>query len=202
MDKHYWYLNLALAFWAFALGSWCIDARLWALVAASLTLLGFFLHFVQHQVNAMFGKEKTPKTPPLQPIAASLINEKEALRDEKQNTVVASGTNFVGNITSNGQVHIYGTLTGNIEAKDNIIRIMRNGVVEGNLSCRELFIDGTVNGECSSETLNIEENGNINGTLTYSALTIKKGGTFSGQAKLTAPIAKLSVEKEKKRAAE
>jgi len=159
----------------------------------------------------MFGKEKTPKTPPLQPIAASLINEKETLRDEKQNTVVASGTNFVGNITSNGQVgnitsngqvHIYGTLTGNIEAKDNIIRIMRNGVVEGNLSCRELFIDGTVNGECSSETLNIEENGNINGTLTYSALTIKKGGTFSGQAKLTAPVAKLSVEKEKKRVGE
>lgn len=150
----------------------------------------------------MFGKEKTPKTPPLQPIAASLINEKETLRDEKQNTVVASGTNFFGNITSNGQVHIYGTLTGNIEAKDNIIRIMRNGVVEGNLSCRELFIDGTVNGECSSETLNIEENGNINGTLTYSALTIKKGGTFSGQAKLTAPVAKLSVEKEKKRVGE
>lgn len=150
----------------------------------------------------MFGKEKKPKTPPLQPIAASLINEKETLREEKQNTVIASGTTFVGNITSSGQVHIYGTLTGNIEAKENIIRIMRNGVVEGNLVCRELFIDGTVNGECSSEMLNIEENGNINGTLTYSALTIKKGGTFSGQAKLTAPIAKLGVEKEKKRAAE
>lgn len=179
-----------------------MDARLWAHIAAALALLGFLLHTVQNQVNAMFGKDKTPKTPPLPTVNAPLNNEKETQREEKQNTVIAGGSQFVGNIVSTGQVHVFGTLTGNIDAKDNVVRIMRNGVVEGNITCRELFIDGTVNGECASETINIEENGMITGVLTYSALTIKKGGTFSGQAKIVAPAAKNVVEKEKKKGAE
>lgn len=197
MERQYRYLNLALAFWVFALASWCMNAQLWAQVAAALTLLGFFLHTNQHQVNAMFGKQKNPKQPSSPTVSSPLNTEKETPREEKQNTVFASGTHFVGNVTSSGQVQVFGTITGNIDAKDNIIRIMRNGVVEGNISCRELFIDGTVNGECRSETINIEENGIITGVLTYSALTIKKGGTFSGQAKLNSQATKSAAVNEK-----
>lgn len=196
MNRHFRFLNLALALWALALVSWCHYALLWTLLAAVLALLAFFLHIVQHQVNVMFGKTKTSEAPQLPtPTAVPLHMEKEPVREEKQNTVIASGVQLTGNITSAGQVHIFGTVTGNIDAKESVVKVMRNGLVEGNIFCRELFIDGTVNGECESEAIHIEENGVITGTLTYSTLTIKKGGTFAGQARINAPVVRALPEK-------
>lgn len=196
MNRHFRFFNLALAFWALALVSWCHYALLWTLLAAVLALLTFFLHIVQHQVNAMFGKNKNPEAP-LLPSAPTLPlkGEKDPVREEKQNTVIASGVQLTGNITSAGQVHVFGTISGNIDAKESVVKVMRNGLVEGNIFCRELFIDGTVNGECQSEAIHIEENGVITGTVTYSTLTIKKGGTFAGQAKINTPVVRALPEK-------
>lgn len=195
MNRHFRFLNLALALWALALASWCHDALPWTLVAAALALLAFLLHIVQHQVNAMFGKTKNSEAPQLPTPTAIPLKTSETVREEKQNTVIASGVQLTGNITSAGQVHIFGTVTGNIDAKESVVKVMRNGLVEGNIFCRELFIDGTVNGECDSEAIHIEENGVISGTLSYSTLTIKKGGTFAGQAKINAPVVRALPEK-------
>lgn len=201
MNKHYRYLNFALAFWGFALASWCLDARLYTFFAVLLTLLSFCLHAAKNQVNAMFGKSKNSPTSPLptptMDAAPPPDVEKASVRDEKQNTVIASGTLFNGNIVAAGQVHIFGTVTGDIDAKESVIKVMRSGVIEGNIYCRELFIDGTINGQCHSESINIEEHGAVNGLLAYGTLTIKKGGTFSGQAQLIAPVEKAMPGKKK-----
>lgn len=184
MEWQYRYINLALFCWATALVSWCLEALFWAALAAAMTFLTLFLHMVKNQVNVMFGKDKSSKNAPLTVATPPHNHEKEGGREDKQNTVIAHGTQLIGNVTATGQMHIFGTITGNIDAKEGIIKVMRNGMVEGNILCRELFIDGAVNGECFSETINIEESGAITGTLTYSKLTIKNGGIFSGQAKL------------------
>ncbi|MFK9877382.1 polymer-forming cytoskeletal protein, partial [Klebsiella pneumoniae] len=77
-------------------------------------------------------------------------------------------------------------VTGNIEAKEHLIKVMREGQVEGNVSCRELIIDGKVQGQCHGDSITIEEHGHLEGTLAYRALAIKKGGVFSGRAELLA----------------
>ena len=76
--------------------------------------------------------------------------------------------------------------TGNIEAKEHLIKVMREGEVEGNINCRELIIDGRVHGQCRGDSITIEEHGNIDGTLAYRALAIKKGGLFTGSAEVLA----------------
>lgn len=58
--------------------------------------------------------------------------------------------------------------------------------VEGNVSCRELIIDGKVQGQCHGDSITIEEHGHLEGTLAYRALAIKKGGVFSGRAEMLA----------------
>lgn len=63
---------------------------------------------------------------------------------------------------------------------------MREGQVEGNVSCRELIIDGKVQGQCHGDSITIEEHGHLEGTLAYRALAIKKGGVFSGRAEMLA----------------
>lgn len=51
--------------------------------------------------------------------------------------------------------------------------------VEGNINCRELIIDGKVQGQCHGDSITIEEHGHLDGTLAYRALAIKKGGVLA-----------------------
>ena len=192
MRSVYLFLNIALIFWSLALVAWCNDAHFWALLTAALAIIAFVIHVLHKQVNHMFGKNKAAEAATPTPVvhtAPTPVTEKEVPRDEKQNnTVIASGVRFEGNITSNGQVYIYGTVHGNIDAKEGLIKVMRNGVVEGDITSRELIIDGIVNGNCRSESIDIYENGNITGTIAYSSLTIKKGASFTGRSELIRPV--------------
>ncbi|MGG4607933.1 bactofilin family protein [Providencia sp. Me31A] len=104
--------------------------------------------------------------------------------EEKTNTVISRDVIFEGNITSNEQVHIYGKVIGNITGKNNSVKVMLNGQVIGNITCNDLVVNGRVEGECLSDSINIENNGEIHGTIHYSNLSIKKGGILSGQAKV------------------
>ncbi|HHR6080897.1 TPA: bactofilin family protein [Providencia alcalifaciens] len=106
------------------------------------------------------------------------------ISEEKTNTIIAKDVVFEGNITSNEQVHIYGTVIGNIVGKNNTVKIMQNGQVTGNITSNELWVNGKVEGECVSETISIDTNGEIYGTIRYSNLSIKKGGIFSGLAEI------------------
>lgn len=137
----------------------------------------------------MFKRNKHIEIP--QPVVAATPTaaEKEPTNnaDKHGTTVIASDVRFEGNIISTGHVYIYGLLQGNIDAKDNLIKIMRGGLVEGNIVCRELIIDGTVLGQCTGDTVEIYENGSMTGTLAYRTLAVKKGGIFSGQAEALRP---------------
>lgn len=192
MGRVYLFLNTALILWSLALVAWCYDAHSWALLTAALAIIAFVIHVLHKQVNHMFGKNKAAEEVTSNTVvhaAPTPVVEKEVPRDDKQNnTVIATGVRFDGNITSSGQVYIYGTVHGNIDAKEGLIKIMRNGVVEGDITSRELIIDGIVNGNCRSESIDVYENGNITGTIAYSSLTIKKGASFTGRSELIRPV--------------
>ncbi|MEX6381979.1 polymer-forming cytoskeletal protein [Providencia hangzhouensis] len=64
---------------------------------------------------------------------------------------------------------------------------MLNGQVTGNITCKELVVNGRIEGECLSDTICIENNGEIHGTIHYSSLSIKKGGVLSGHAQIKNP---------------
>ncbi|MCK1969810.1 polymer-forming cytoskeletal protein [Franconibacter sp. IITDAS19] len=190
MDRRFLFLNAGLCFWSLALAAWCYHARNWALPLACLTLLAFTLHPLQQQVFTMFGKMKTTaETPQNKVVTAPQPVEKEPAREEKQNnTVVAADVRFEGNITAAGQVYIYGAVYGNIDSSGGIIKIMRSGLVEGNITSRELIVDGTVNGQCRSESIDIYEHGKIHGAIAYATLSIKKGGALVGQSEIWTPV--------------
>lgn len=125
--------------------------------------------------------DRTPSTVAPDRSIAIATGEKPAT------TVIASGVNVDGNIIACGHVYIYGSLTGNIDAKGNLIKIMRGGMIEGNVTCRELIVDGYINGQCISDALEICENGQVIGNIAYRSLIIKKGGELSGKSEVLQP---------------
>ncbi len=122
------------------------------------------------------------------PTAAPATEAAAPIVEKHTNTVIASDVHVEGNIVSSTPVYIHGNLHGNITAPEGMIKVMRNGTVEGNISCRELIIDGTVIGQCVADTLEIYENGKIDGTLAYRHIAVKRGGAFSGQVEILPPV--------------
>lgn len=191
MERKYLALNSALLFWLLALVSWCSGALFLTWLFAALSLLSFGTSLLLNQVKIMFKKSKTTETGKsdiaLPPVP---LSEKEPTVTEKHGTtVIASDVRFEGNIVSGGHVYVHGTLIGNIDSSESLIKIMRGGQVEGNVTCRELIVDGKIVGQCSSDVIEICEHGQVTGTLGYRTLAVKKGGQFSGQAELLPAVA-------------
>ncbi|QGN40108.1 bactofilin family protein [Klebsiella oxytoca] len=193
MESKYIALNSALLFWLLGLMAWCFESAYLACLSGSLSLSSFVIHFQYHRINHMFKKNKTIEaTPSALNTTVPNSDPQPAVTKKPVATVIASGIRLEGNITSEGNVDIYGTVSGNIDAEESQIKIMTGGLVEGNITCRELIIDGCVIGQCHGETIEIDKNGKVTGTLTYRTLAIKKGGVFSGQAEVLPPVAEKS----------
>ncbi|EDH3766143.1 Ccm protein [Salmonella enterica subsp. enterica] len=183
MKKKYFAINLAFFFWFLALVCYLLHTELMTVVAGALSISGFIIHIRLNQAESMFKKRNLIDK--LQfPSQEQTSQDENLSSDVKDNntTVIARNTCFKGDISSDGQVHIFGRLKGNIDAKDSITKIIKGGIVEGDITCHELFVNGNLAGNCICDSLEIAENGKVTGTITYNTLTIKKGGEFSGQA--------------------
>jgi cytoskeletal protein CcmA (bactofilin family) len=96
-------------------------------------------------------------------------------------SLIGGGTSLKGDITSNGDLRIDGTLVGNIICSAKII-IGANGVVEGDISGQQADIMGKVSGTIKvKELLQLKSNCSVNGNLYASKLQIEPAANFNGQ---------------------
>lgn len=190
MDKKYLAFNCALLFWLLALVAWYLSNTLMTGCFAALSFTSFLTHGLRTQVINMFKKNKDSeiKQAVINPTPAPVADKDVTVAEKSATTIIACDVRVDGNIVAAGHVYIHGALYGNIDAKDKMIKVMRSGMVEGNIVCQELIVDGNVVGHCSSDTIEICEHGNVNGTLSYRTLAMKKGGIFTGKAETLPPL--------------
>lgn len=187
------WLNGAWTVWILALAAYLTDKTLLCVAAAfaALGLLG--LYFVKTRVDnrTMFGK-KMPAQAPLPPEPAPAPAPAPAVaspRLEKQRaTLIAKSAVFAGDIDIEGDIHIWGKITGNIRVKEGAIHVMHAGQVEGELLAPEIIIDGKVDGTCCATTLDILEHGELHGVSRCAGMTIQRGGQFVGQSESGEPL--------------
>src|SRR5882672_2352580 len=100
-------------------------------------------------------------------------------------SLIGSGTSMKGDITSNGDLRIDGTLVGNIICTSKVI-IGANGVVEGDISGQTADIMGKVSGTIKvKELLQLKSNCQVNGNLFSAKLQIEPAANFNGQCHMT-----------------
>ncbi len=100
-------------------------------------------------------------------------------------SLIAAGTTLKGDITSNGDIRIDGTLQGNIHCTAKVV-IGANGVVEGDIAGQQADIMGKVKGTIHvKELLQLKGSCQVHGNIRAGKLQIEPTANFNGQCHMT-----------------
>ena len=100
-------------------------------------------------------------------------------------SIIAAGTTVKGDISSNGDIRIDGTLQGNIQSTAKVV-IGANGVVDGDISGQQADIMGKINGTIKvKELLQLKGGSTISGNIYAAKLQIETNANFNGQWHMT-----------------
>jgi cytoskeletal protein CcmA (bactofilin family) len=107
-------------------------------------------------------------------------------------TLIGAGTTLKGDISSNGDLRIDGTVIGNIKSAAKII-VGSSGVVEGDISGNQADIVGKVDGNINAkELLQLRGECAVTGNLYAGKLQIEPTATFNGQCHMGANIVEMN----------
>lgn len=107
-------------------------------------------------------------------------------------TLISAGTTLKGDISSNSDLRIDGTIIGNIHSSAKIV-IGSNGVVEGDISGNQADIVGKVSGNIrAKELLQLRGECVVTGNLYAGKLQVEPSATFNGQCHMGANVVEMT----------
>jgi cytoskeletal protein CcmA (bactofilin family) len=99
--------------------------------------------------------------------------------------LISNGTDITGDIKSNGDIRIDGSLIGNLNTKGKVV-IGLTGKVKGEVLCKNSEVSGIIEGKISvSQLLSLKATSKILGDIVTSKLSIEPGARFSGNCKMS-----------------
>jgi len=108
--------------------------------------------------------------------------------NETDNTtinLISNGTDITGDIKSNGDIRIDGSLKGNLNTKGKVV-IGPTGKVNGEVICKNSEVSGIIEGKITvGQLLNLKASSKILGDIATSKLSIEPGAIFSGNCKMS-----------------
>jgi len=105
--------------------------------------------------------------------------------DNSTINLVSMGTDIIGDIKSNGDIRIDGSLKGNLNTKGKVV-IGPTGKINGEIFCKNSEVSGFVDGKITvSQLLNLKSSSKIHGDIITLKLSIEPGAVFSGICKMS-----------------
>lgn len=99
--------------------------------------------------------------------------------------LISNGTDITGDIKSNGDIRIDGSLTGILNTKGKVV-IGQTGKVNGEVICKNSEVSGIVEGKITvAQLLNLKASSKILGDIATSKLSIEPGAIFTGNCKMS-----------------
>ena len=134
----------------------------------------------------------------------SMFSNKEKTQKTKimEINVVAKNTAIIGDIISEGDFRIDGTLEGNIKTKGRVI-IGISGSVKGKIDAVNSDIEGKFSGDLLvQETLTIKATAIISGDVVIGKLSVEPGATFNASCSMRGAIKELNKPNEQQKLTE
>ncbi len=108
----------------------------------------------------------------------------ENIQDQDVETIIGPSVKLEGNLIGEGNISIYGNVSGKIETKGNLL-VGDSAKIKAEINAANISIAGLVEGNInSSQKLEIIENGKVIGDISSQMLSIAPGALFSGQSNM------------------
>ncbi len=115
-----------------------------------------------------------------------------------ERNVIGKKTEIVGDIHSEGDFRIDGTVEGSIRAEGRVI-IGKEGIVKGLVECKNADIEGDVSGNISvSDMLTLKSTAVIHGDVVIGKLTVEPGACFNATCSMKGMIKELNSNDDQK----
>jgi len=98
--------------------------------------------------------------------------------------LIGVGTDIKGDVSSNGDIRIDGSLTGNLSTTGKLV-IGETGKINGEIICKNSEVLGEIKGKIKvSELLSLKATAKIFGDITTKKLAIEPGSKFTGNCNM------------------
>jgi|OpeIllAssembly_1097287.scaffolds.fasta_scaffold577036_1 cytoskeletal protein CcmA (bactofilin family) len=100
--------------------------------------------------------------------------------------IVGVGTEISGDIVSNGDIRVDGSLNGKLNTKGKVV-VGVTGKVKGEICCKNSDVEGYIEGKITVlQLLSLKATAQINGDIIVSRLAIEPGCKFTGTCDMKA----------------
>jgi cytoskeletal protein CcmA (bactofilin family) len=111
-------------------------------------------------------------------------------------TLVSAGTIVNGDLVSDNDLRIDGTINGNVSSSAKIV-VGPSGYVEGNIEGHQADITGKVSGNITvKELLQLRGSSNVQGNIAAGNLQIEPSAIFNGQCRMGSETKFVQISKE------
>jgi cytoskeletal protein CcmA (bactofilin family) len=107
-----------------------------------------------------------------------MIRKKENGNSSEIKSILAEGLKIEGNVLSEGKIRIDGEISGDI--KGDYIILGETSKIKGNIFSEFIVIMGTVEGNISSQEVEIKTTGKMRGDIVTRKLSIEPGASIEG----------------------
>ncbi len=98
--------------------------------------------------------------------------------------LIGVGTEITGDVNSNGDIRIDGSLTGNLKTAGKVV-IGETGKINGEIECKNSEVLGEIKGKIKvSELLSLKATAKIFGDIITKKLAIEPGSKFTGSCNM------------------
>jgi cytoskeletal protein CcmA (bactofilin family) len=109
-------------------------------------------------------------------------------------TIIGTGVQVTGDLTSESDISVDGSLVGSITTTGDIF-IGVNAMIKGNINGTNVTVSGNVKGNITATgEANIRETGHLTGDIKATGLAVSSGGIFIGRSLMSEPRALKSKE--------
>jgi cytoskeletal protein CcmA (bactofilin family) len=100
-------------------------------------------------------------------------------------TVIAAGTQLVGDLSLSDSLHVDGSVEGKIESNGEV-SIGTEGRIDGELRADTVMVSGRFEGSIEAKRLEIVSTGKVSGSISVDQLVIESGAQFNGTSEVAA----------------
>ncbi len=105
--------------------------------------------------------------------------DRQVYESSSSQNIVASGTSVIGDISSEGDLRIDGTVEGNLKTPGKVV-VGKSGIIKGTLNGTDAYFEGKFSGKLAlSGTLTLKSSAHIEGEVVLGKLEVEPGATFN-----------------------